>query len=541
MTKAKLYLFPYAGASNVTFKQLSGYLSDDIELVILDYPGHGKRKKENYLNSIADIAEDAYKQIRTDNPDNIPYFLMGHCLGALVVLELCYYLTENNISFLPMHIFLSGQGTPDHIFREHCDSMSDQELLKYLCENNAIDKEMLNPEFEPFVKTLIIDPIKKDAAVYDQYVFDSSRKPLALSASVLYGTNDYKYPSDQMSGWDTFFSAPVDYLSYDSGHFFITGMMQEYARDINRQVQKSLAPKRIISLADELKKIPLTASITDQITLLIDRYGNDYLNDAEKTLELADLLGIDTVRISRKYIYDYLKQLDHFLKSGDYGHNDFDEIQKTIYDDESVMKETYLPGLLLSYSYTTILFEKIRVCEKHFIPYLPFDGKGVEIGFGEGFYLWKIMTERPDVSMDGYDISRPSIDYATKTLESVHVDPSRYALRYGNIFEGLPVAPEQYDFGVMAELIEHIPHPEIGIREMNRILKPDSLLFLTTVMDSNHMDHISNFKSIDEVEDILRSEGFQTVQKKFYSMTDDFPGSKDISKGITFVSKKVRK
>ena len=53
------------------------------------------------------------------------------------------------------------------------------------------------------------------------------------------------------------------------------------------------------------------------------------------------------------------------------------------------------------------------------------------------------------------------------------------------------------------------------------------------------MDHITNFKSMDEVENMLKHEGFETVQNRLYKMTDDFPDSRDISQGMAFVCRKI--
>lgn len=111
----------------------------------------------------------------------------------------------------------------------------------------------------------------------------------------------------------------------------------------------------------ELKKIPMTGGFVEQIELLEQRYGDEYIEVAESILSLFQSLGLDAVKTSRKYIYDYLKQLDYFIKHQDYGHDDFNEIRGQIYDNEKTMLETYMPGLLISYAYTTILYEKTHL------------------------------------------------------------------------------------------------------------------------------------------------------------------------------------
>lgn len=290
--------------------------------------------------------------------------------------------------------------------------------------------------------------------------------------------------------------------------------------------------------SEKLKKDPMTAGFVEQIKLLQQRYGKEYVEVAESILSLFEQLGLDAVKIGRKYIYDYLKQLDYFLKYQDYGHDDFEKIRGNIYDNEKVMLETYMPGLLISYAYTTILYEKNHLFLNEFLPRLKYKNNGIEVGFGEGFYLWEILKNHTQITISGFDISPYAIYFASRLLEIAGVPAHQYKLSYGNIFEGIDQPGETMDFAILAEVIEHIPEPQIGIQEIRRILKKEGLLYLTTVINSNHMDHISNFESPEFVESMLKKEGLEIVSKKIYHMTEDFPDSKDLSIGLAFVAQK---
>lgn len=291
--------------------------------------------------------------------------------------------------------------------------------------------------------------------------------------------------------------------------------------------------------SEQLKKIPMTGGFVEQIDLLKKRYGAEYIGIAEAILELFDKLRLDAVKISRKYIYDYLKQLDYFIKYKTYGHADFDKVREEIYDNEKTMLETYMPGLLISYAYTTILYEKNHLFITEFLPRLNEDMTGIEIGFGEGFYLWEILKKYPQIKLLGYDISIYARKFATQLLTVAGISAGSYTLQYGNIFEGIDLPDESVDFAVLAEVIEHIPNPEIGIKEVVRMLKQNGTLYLTTVINSNHMDHISNFKSPDVIENMLTAEKLEIIKKRIYYMTDDFPESKDISVGLAYIAKRV--
>lgn len=295
---------------------------------------------------------------------------------------------------------------------------------------------------------------------------------------------------------------------------------------------------KIDAFSEELKKVPMTGGFVEQIKLLQQRYGKEYIEVAESILSMFEKLEFDAVKIGRKYIYDYLKQLDYFLKNQNYGHDDFEKIRGTIYDNEKVMLETYMPGLLISYAYTTILYEKNHLFLNEFLPRLRLNSDGIEVGFGEGFYLWEVLKEYPKLTISGFDISPYAIRFASRLLDEANIPASQYSLSYGNLCEGIDQPDGTKDFAILAEVIEHIPEPQMGIREVVRTLKKNGILYLTTVINSNHMDHISNFESPTVVEDMLRNEGIEILAKKIYYMTEDFPESKDQSIGLAFVAQK---
>lgn len=296
--------------------------------------------------------------------------------------------------------------------------------------------------------------------------------------------------------------------------------------------------KKLEEFKDILNMTPITASFVEQVDQLISRYGEEYISLAQKVLHLLEKLGLDCGLVSMSYSYDYLQQLDYYVKKGDYGHKNFGEVRKNIYDNKSVMLETYMPGLLSAYAYTTILYEKYHIFLNEFIPKLSMDMDGIEIGYGEGFYLWELFNHLPNINISGFDISPYAKEFAANVLSISGVNNKNYSLNYGNVIEGLKVENSCKDFGIMAELIEHIPEPQKAINEMGRILRPGGWLYLTTVKDSNHMDHMSNFLSIEEVDNMIFSGGFTIIKKSVYRIQDDNVSTKDRSIGLAYVATK---
>ncbi|MCL1864056.1 MAG: class I SAM-dependent methyltransferase [Defluviitaleaceae bacterium] len=281
----------------------------------------------------------------------------------------------------------------------------------------------------------------------------------------------------------------------------------------------------------------IAAGLIEQMELMQERYGEEYLHLATKILSVLEKLGYNAFNVCQAYLYDYLKQMSRFLKTGTYGNAEYEKIKETIYNNEDVMINTYMPGLLLAYASTSILYTKYHLFKTRFIPLINncLAYGGVEVGFGEGFYLWELSNNIPNVKFSGFDISEHAVNFAFNLLSCNNIPKKNYQLQTGDIMTGLPVPDSFYSFGILAEVIEHVENPQNAIKEMHRIIKDGGYLFITTVMDSNHMDHITNFETPEAIDRMLEAAGFSVIDKSIYRIQDDFPKTKDISVGLAYV------
>jgi len=270
-----------------------------------------------------------------------------------------------------------------------------------------------------------------------------------------------------------------------------------------------------------------------------NRYGQEYTELATKILNVMEKMGYDCIKITTRYTLDYIKEQNHFLKTNSYGHESYEKIKETVYYNEEVMLGFYMPGLFLAYASMLMVYSKYHLFKNSFLTKINSDMSGIEIGFGEGFYLWELFNNVKKVQVIGYDISSHAKTFAEKLLESTNISKSRYVLEMGDICAGLPLENESKDFAVMAELIEHLPEPEKAMLELTRILKPKGLLYITTVIDSNHCDHITNFASINEVENFTKNYNFKILDSIHYQYKNDFPESKNRAQGLAFVCVKI--
>jgi len=275
------------------------------------------------------------------------------------------------------------------------------------------------------------------------------------------------------------------------------------------------------ALISRLQSSPMTTASTANMNVLFRKYGQEYLDFTERMLGLLKRLGINGPDVFADYLFQYLRDLTSFDRKNKYDNGTFDEIKEKIYDNEKLMAHKYLPGLFLAYAATTLMHEKYRYFEHAFSPRLTNDMVGAEIGFGDGFYLWRLLDRHTNLQVRGFDISEHSIKFSNRLLQASGIPPTRYHLEFGNACERLPVEDGAYDWCILAEVIEHVADPTFTLDEIRRVLKPGGLLYLATVIDCNHMDHITNFANPEEIEAMLTRSGQQVIDRMVYRVNSE--------------------
>lgn len=61
----------------------------------------------------------------------------------------------------------------------------------------------------------------------------------------------------------------------------------------------------------------------------------------------------------------------------------------------------------------------------------------------------------------------------------VHTPTTRVPVVFADITRGLPFRDAQFDHAVMLAVLEHLPHPEVVLREAYRIIAPRGTLIMT--------------------------------------------------------------
>jgi ubiquinone/menaquinone biosynthesis C-methylase UbiE len=308
------------------------------------------------------------------------------------------------------------------------------------------------------------------------------------------------------------------------------------------QISAELASQhpRLGKFIDVLNRSVLLRGSAANMEILHKKYGDSYLAFAEQMLDTTEKLGFDSHDTYERYIVEYIRDLVRFQKQGSYNNGSFDEIRARIYDNDELMGGTYLPGLFIAYGFIAVLHEKYKLFERSFLPHIKKDMAGVEIGFGDGFFLWMLLQRVPGIHVDGLDISKSALEFTTKLLTTEgYAQGKDFNLGFGNIAEPVAIPDASLDYCTLTEVLEHVPDRFFTMKEITRFIKPGGRLFLATVKDCNHMDHIWNPASPKEVAELIESYGYEIEDSLVYVVKEEIKGLEDDAIGLAYVARKL--
>lgn len=193
-----------------------------------------------------------------------------------------------------------------------------------------------------------------------------------------------------------------------------------------------------------------------------------------------------------KYCLSVAQAQQIYERAGRYTPEAMPEIMSGVYEDESYMVP-YMWAAILIYPFWPSMVSHIAAFRNRFLRRLPPNARLLELACGHGVLSLLAAEDRPDIRVEGVDISPPAIAVANRLLKvSGHADRVTFAVRDALKVDG-STARQEYGGIISAMLAEHLPQPRPLFSAMGRMISKDGLVFFSTAIESAQRDHVFEF------------------------------------------------
>lgn len=242
-----------------------------------------------------------------------------------------------------------------------------------------------------------------------------------------------------------------------------------------------------------------------------NRFGKEWENDLSKKIEL--LFGPeDNERWAQAvegyvaFSFDAIKAQSYFEQHGVYPASSYADCLELCYRNPDYMKRRYLPGQYLSHYIWPHHYTMLSHYRQQVLPQLKAAKQFYEVGVGCGMYSATTLTEIPEISGIGVDISDYSLGFTQSVVEA-HGFGDRYKIMNHNIYDGAPAG--KADLVICQEVLEHIESPQDFIAALGDMVRPGGEAYISAAINAAHTDHIYLYRSPAEVRAQLEAAGWR--------------------------------
>ena len=227
----QLFCFTHAGGTAAFFDSLEKACRPEIEVVKLEYPGHGTRRKEKLPYTIHELSLDLYEQMREKYMGG-KYALFGYSMGSIAAVEVLRYLTEKDELPQPEYIILAAHQPNIVVNLNECDSKETDEYVKNrTIRFGGIPQQLIDNKI--FWRTYI-PLLRADYLMVHRYDFKKLQFTSYIPALLFYSQEDI--PKAEMEQWKRYFTGNCEFVEYTGGHFFINKHCEEMAALIKERL-----------------------------------------------------------------------------------------------------------------------------------------------------------------------------------------------------------------------------------------------------------------------------------------------------------------
>lgn len=212
--KLRLFCFPYAGGSAITYFPWASQLNEDIELIAIQPPGRSNRMAEVAYRDMNLLVDDLAENIRSFL--DVPFIFFGHSLGSRVAFELALRLKSKGLP-TPTQFFASGSGAPHIAWKQkQIFDLPDEDFLIELKKLDGTPEEVLKNKD---LMKLLLPLLRADFEMADTHICKATK--LACPIYVFAGYEDHEIQEKNLKAWEELTEHETDVQYVSGNHFFI--------------------------------------------------------------------------------------------------------------------------------------------------------------------------------------------------------------------------------------------------------------------------------------------------------------------------------
>ena len=228
----KLICLTYAGGNAAFYDQLQKELSKSVEVIALEYAGHGQRHKEPLYRTFDELSRDMLRLLKEKLVAGEDYAIMGYSMGTISTIELLKRILQDTILNNPIHIFLAAhEPATKKELKNYADNEMDELIKERTIQFGGIPQTLKNNK--SFWRMYL--PIyKADYTLIGTYKFEELNLKTNIPATVFFSESDTPY--EKMEAWNKYFINKCDFVQFEGNHFFIYDHYSEIARIIENRL-----------------------------------------------------------------------------------------------------------------------------------------------------------------------------------------------------------------------------------------------------------------------------------------------------------------
>ncbi|MDB5038829.1 MAG: putative thioesterase [Bacteriovoracaceae bacterium] len=212
----RLFVFPHAGGSSLSYSKWRDLAPENVELIVVELPGHGARHREKLLMNFKSLIEDLKAAFESEG--DTPSVFFGHSMGSLIAFEL-YRALHSPFREKIRGLALSSFRPPSQKNlreREKIAHLPETELIEKLSQFAPVAPEILR---DSAARTYFLKILRADIALMEAYETEDI-KPLSVPLLVFGGADDSSVKPEELKQWADFGTILHDVQIFPGGHFY---------------------------------------------------------------------------------------------------------------------------------------------------------------------------------------------------------------------------------------------------------------------------------------------------------------------------------